>query len=954
VKSSRTVPEGRLSNPDQQRHPSHSLGLLDPRINTSHSLGLLYLRIDTSHSLDLLDPRINTSHSLGLLDPRINTSHSLGLLYLRIDTSHPIHPTPASGLVRLLWSTHHSTDTPAHPSLYPCPISTKPMAGTALSARRGLVGVLLLSLLVCLGHAVKPKSPANGFSHCSYHGHLNINDHSCICQNGWTGPDCSQRLCPSGVAWADYPSAQDTAHEKFIECSNMGYCDRETGICTCRAGFEGPACEYMSCPTVGGVACGGHGQCMSLRQASEAWDGRVLTRPDAGYASPWDADKIHGCVCDEGYTGYDCSETECPRGDDPWTTGQQNEKVQIVCAATGGSFTLTFRGHTTEPISHDAGFGLVKRYLEDLPSVGTVDVTMSSYANGVCGAGTENTLTIEFRDDFGSLPALYADGTLLTGTGGSTGVSVESVYTITCEAGPDSGRVYLIYDDEVSDTSVAYNGNSAAVEASLQSLTTLDTNNDYGTTTIESVSMDQGTLCSTSATATTTITLRGAYGNLYELGLVNSLRISSSGARGNITVSSLKGTKENAECSNHGYCDRTTGTCRCDQMYEIQAARFQYRWTSSNGYDALGNRGDCGHQAVQAQSCPIGSNDETCSGNGRCDYATYSCRCYDGYFGTACELRNCPVGKAWFDEPHMLDTAHRPAECSNRGSCDRQTGECVCDFRFSGPACEYLFCATAVPGDECSGHGRCLPLWRLAELGDNNGDATTFSYGSADEALNNVWDRDTVFGCHCDTRDHKQAANGPVAYVSGIEVNNPMVGGWTGYDCSRRWCPTGDNPHTAGHFEVQQVYCTDTSADFYLTFRRQTTSAISPTASASDVEAALEALSTIGDVDVAFTNGLTQPCNAGSAGAIQVTFLSELGDLPTLSSTPTSFVAVEVTKGSKEDVECSNRGICDYNSGECQCMPGFSSSNGNNSVGTRRDCGLIDPFGLTSNPFYRG
>lgn len=390
----------------------------------------------------------------------------------------------------------------------------------------------------------------------------------------------------------------------------------------------------MSCPLVNGLPCGGHGQCLSLRQAGDAWDGRVLTRPAAPYTSPWDADKIFGCVCDPGYAGYDCSELECPRGDDPVTTGQRNEQLQLACAATAGTFTLSFRGHTTEPIPHDAGYGLLERRLEDLPSVRDVSVTMTSYANGVCGAGTLNTATIEFQQDFGPLPALRVDGTLLTGD-----IWLESVFTLTCEPGADSGRVYLVYDGEVSSTAVAHNGNVAAVEAALAALPTLGSRNDLGPTTVHTVAMDQGTLCSAGATATTTITLRGAYGNLYDLTLVNSLRVSATGARGNITVASLKGTKENAECSNHGYCDRTTGTCLCDQLYEPESARFQYRWSSSDGYNALGNRGDCGFEAVEAKSCPVGENGLVCTGKGRCDTSTFACQCFEGYFGTACGLK---------------------------------------------------------------------------------------------------------------------------------------------------------------------------------------------------------------------------------------------------------------------------------------------------------------------------
>jgi hypothetical protein len=44
-------------------------------------------------------------------------------------------------------------------------------------------------------------------------------------------------------------------------------------------------------------------------------------------------------------------------------------------------------------------------------------------------------------------------------------------------------------------------------------------------------------------------------------------------------------------------------------------------------------------------------------------------------------------------------------------------------------------------------------------------------------------------------------------------------------------------------------------------------------------------------------------------------------------------------KGTKNYVECSNRGQCDYDSGQCKCVPGFESSDGLGGRGHRGDCG---------------
>lgn len=34
-------------------------------------------------------------------------------------------------------------------------------------------------------------------------------------------------------------------------------------------------------------------------------------------AHTWDAHRIMGCLCDEGFEGYDCSQRTCPLGNDP-------------------------------------------------------------------------------------------------------------------------------------------------------------------------------------------------------------------------------------------------------------------------------------------------------------------------------------------------------------------------------------------------------------------------------------------------------------------------------------------------------------------------------------------------------------------------------------------------------------------------------------------------------------
>ena len=120
------------------------------------------------------------------------------------------------------------------------------------------------------------------------------------------------------------PTADDTAHAA-IECAGNGECDTQTGICICREGFEGMNCERLVCPN----ECSGHGSCISMRTAGSYFDGGSFN--SSSEYTLWDADVIQGCVCDYGYSGYDCSQIPCLNSDDYRTTGQAQERSTLKC-----------------------------------------------------------------------------------------------------------------------------------------------------------------------------------------------------------------------------------------------------------------------------------------------------------------------------------------------------------------------------------------------------------------------------------------------------------------------------------------------------------------------------------------------------------------------------------------------------------------------------------------------
>jgi len=95
-------------------------------------------------------------------------------------------------------------------------------------------------------------------------------------------------------------------------------------------------------------------------------------------------------------------------------------------------------------------------------------------------------------------------------------------------------------------------------------------------------------------------------------------------------------------------------------------------------------------------ACPNG-----CSGNGICG-ANDKCSCFQNWQGPDCSARTCPYALAWADTADGTNQAHYYAECSNKGICDRKTGECKCFDGYEGKGCRRSTCP-----EGCSGHGTC-------------------------------------------------------------------------------------------------------------------------------------------------------------------------------------------------------------------------------------------------------
>ena len=309
--------------------------------------------------------------------------------------------------------------------------------------------------------------------------------------------------------------------------------------------------------------------------------------------------------------------------------------------------------------------------------------------------------------------------------------------------------------------------------------------------------------------------------------------------------------------------------------------------------------------AVHA-SCP-----NSCSGHGQCGEYD-KCTCFYRWTGNDCSQRMCKEGLAWVDGSQS--NPHSWAECSNKGICDRESGECVCYDQYTGAACERSVC----PND-CSGHGQCEYIHELGEW-----DATN-------------WDYWKIQGCKCD-------------------------GDWTGTDCSQRICPWGDDPLTIPASLLGETYTiqviqngTEVDAQFYMEIddmngvthrsRPFTYYDATPTLiTAAEFEQALLDVPAIKSVtgvtvtentahqDVVFTWQMVDPLRLDDVRVQFRDWCIDAGCYPKkIAQDPedlsdeliTSVTVSKVAPDSlAESAECSNRGFCDYSTGQCTCFEG--------------------------------
>lgn len=340
--------------------------------------------------------------------------------------------------------------------------------------------------------------------------------------------------------------------------------------------------------------------------------------------------------------------------------------------------------------------------------------------------------------------------------------------------------------------------------------------------------------------------------------------------------------------------------CCCPS--HITGPRMQQKWVA---VAQLALFLSAGGQSTALSTCPTDSEKRICSSHGTCG-SDSTCTCFTNWdYSADCSQRTCPYGTAWFDKATADNEAHGSAECSNAGICNRATGECQCFDGFDGNACQRTSC-------DCSGHGYCKSI---ADLATAHAGVTYTN-----------WEASVLQMCYCDD-------------------------GYTGYDCSLRMCPKGDDYKTTGQsyrqisVDIQPASGADTlSGTITLHFGKYKTTF---DGNQDGVDCDADIIDKLDNINTA-----TCATTAGSGGG--ATYVIELQSYPAqpkqnnlffhdgdvtesdffcnterletdgVSPGTCNITVVNPNDEIYEYAYCGNSGVCDFSDGVCDCFDGFT------------------------------
>ena len=164
------------------------------------------------------------------------------------------------------------------------------------------------------------------------HGGCQI-DHTCVCEYGWTGSDCTTPTCESlnycsghgscmdyetcscDSGWQGDPACSTPSCEDVSDCNGNGFCIGPN-TCWCGSGWIGSDCSTPTCESLN--YCSSHGSCVDydICSCDSGWNGDAAcftpSCEDVNYCSGnGSCVGPNDCTCDSGWSLPDCSSYNC-------------------------------------------------------------------------------------------------------------------------------------------------------------------------------------------------------------------------------------------------------------------------------------------------------------------------------------------------------------------------------------------------------------------------------------------------------------------------------------------------------------------------------------------------------------------------------------------------------------------------------------------------------------------
>ena len=635
----------------------------------------------------------------------------------------------------------------------------------------------------------------------------------CRCNSGWSGTDCSLRLC-------------------INNCSGHGICEingtlgKSTEGCTCDLSWSGIDCSIQTNEIQpSGCFCSGHGTCI--------WENRSNM-------------SFFECLCDSEWTGLNCSHQSRYRCTDNCSSHGSCVNGSCICDYGYSGQACEFEAVQIMSLNSSMCWQWIGSILSSSNCSGHGICTNGSC---ICDPGWNGVNCSAATDNGGQPKQVGCDNNCsYHGSCTFTDDPVHSTTNGTCTCdlgwgGKDCSlwlvSYFCLWDCSGHGKCI---NNSCACDFGWSGLNCANVSNHYlacahncsghGTCAQGACICDMGWTegpqgnCSVSVNCPSNCSGHGTCGD-------GNCTCDAGWAGLDCSHQSCYGSNHASNCTGHGICSK--GNCSCDIGWAGSdcSVPICINSCSNNGYC---RNGSCsclsGYIGADCAGGPYtGECPHSCAGHGAClvlslppspsltllgqqsarFLGSIGCVCDAGWVGSACEFRGCPNDcsrngacaqngscfcyKYWSG----LDCSNAwcPSNCSNRGTCTGGQG-CVCDVGYQGLDCSLPSCP-----NNCSMNGICVASPGM-ELGLNAGE-NGYSYQWNNTAAMCLclfgWAGDDCSQISCSLN---------CSFPNGLCVNGTcvcdQVNGYFGHNCSDRYGPYALNFDGSGLTPSYGIY----------------------------------------------------------------------------------------------------------------------------------------------------